>query len=84
MEQFDNKAVANAADSRAQVKASTMVQESRARQRNAWGGGSSVRKQLEVRILRAFVWICCVGKGPWFLCALHRPLFSIDGDGVGG
>ncbi|CAM9854941.1 unnamed protein product [Pylaiella littoralis] len=41
MEQFDNKAVSNAADSRAQVRASTMVQESKARQRNAWGGGSS-------------------------------------------
>lgn len=42
MEQFDNKAVGRAQDMKAQVKASTFVQESKSRQRNAWGGGSSV------------------------------------------
>ncbi|CAM9683603.1 unnamed protein product, partial [Hapterophycus canaliculatus] len=41
MEQFDNKAVGRAQDMKAQVKASTFVQESKSRQRNAWGGGSS-------------------------------------------
>lgn len=43
MEQFDDKAVASAENRRAQVKASTFVQESKSRQRNAWGGGSTVR-----------------------------------------
>eukprot|EP00752_Nemacystus_decipiens_P002105 g2012.t1 len=41
MEQFDQKAVSRPADRRAQVKASTFVQESKSRQRNAWGGGST-------------------------------------------
>ncbi|CAM9126765.1 unnamed protein product, partial [Ectocarpus sp. 12 AP-2014] len=41
MEQFDQSAVGRAQDMKAKVKASTMVQESKARQRNAWGGGST-------------------------------------------
>eukprot|EP00903_Cladosiphon_okamuranus_P018773 g17270.t1 len=41
MEQFDQKSVSNPTDRRAQVKASTFVQESKSRQRNAWGSGSS-------------------------------------------
>lgn len=48
MEQFDQKAVSSPADRRAQVKASTFVQESKSRQRNAWGGGSSVRRQTGI------------------------------------
>ena len=48
MEQFDQKAVSSPADRRAQVKASTFVQESKSRQRNAWGGGSTVREQMGI------------------------------------
>lgn len=76
MEEFDNKAVANAADNRAQVKASTMVQESKARQRNAWGGGSTVRKQLEVPVLSAnILGLWSWAKGPWLSYDLLCPVW---------
>lgn len=74
MEEFDNKSVA--AENRAQVKASTMVQESKARQRNAWGGGSTVRKQLEVPILSAHILgLLNWAKGAWLSYGLRRPLW---------
>lgn len=45
MEQFDNKAVGRSRDMQAKLKSSTMVQESKSRQRNAWGSGNSVSKE---------------------------------------
>eukprot|EP00904_Undaria_pinnatifida_P000745 jgi/Undpi1/10671/HiC_scaffold_29.g13120.m1 len=41
MQDFDNKAVGAVADMKAKLKSSTMVKESKTRQRNAWGSGSS-------------------------------------------
>lgn len=43
MQEFDNKAVGLAADMKAKLKSSTMVTESKTRQRNAWGSTNSVR-----------------------------------------
>lgn len=42
MEQFDQKSVGRKRDMQAKLKASTMVKESKSRQRNAWGSGNSV------------------------------------------
>lgn len=43
MQEFDNKAVGLAADMKAKLKSSTMVTESKTRQRNAWGATNTVR-----------------------------------------
>lgn len=42
MEQFDQKSVGRKRDMQAKLKESTMVKESKSRQRNAWGSGNSV------------------------------------------
>lgn len=42
MESFDQSAVGRKKDMEAQLKKTTMVKESKARQRNAWGAGNSV------------------------------------------
>lgn len=42
MQDFDNKAVGLSADMRAKLKTSTMVKESKSRQRNAWGTANTV------------------------------------------
>lgn len=77
MEQFDQSAVGRAQDMRAKVKASTMVQESKARQRNAWGGGSTVSGHfffLNICVPRSeHAWWCrCLHKGSMVPCALGR------------
>lgn len=76
MEQFDQKAVSSPADRRAQVKASTFVQESKSRQRNAWGGGSTVRGQTGITMY----WHACasfsVKIGSFLSCIPRNPPFS--------
>lgn len=75
MEQFDQSAVGRAQDMRAKVKASTMVQESKARQRNAWGGGSSVSEHYLAGNLDTIERKCPCGvdvstMGAWHLALL--------------
>lgn len=67
MEQFDQKAVSSPTDRRAQVKASTFVQESKSRQRNAWGGGSSVREYTGITMFWHAYALFCVNRTVSFL-----------------
>lgn len=45
MEEFDNKAAIRKKDMEAKLKKSTMVKDSKSRQRNAWGSTGTVRNR---------------------------------------
>lgn len=67
MQEFDNKAVGIAADMRAKLKSSTMVKESKTRQRNAWGAANTVRTGELGKNENSEFFALCIPRENWGL-----------------